>query len=129
MANNENDAYSFTDFHEDIQVCILLYLGPLEIATLACTSKRLESLCTNDSKLWLSMCERRSVTYGVTKISFLWMSLFEEGHVVSFLDLDGRPEAQNNKLVALNNVSASFFFLFFFTLFEELEKFVVDSYK
>ncbi|TKY57901.1 F-box protein [Spatholobus suberectus] len=170
MANNENDACSFTDFPEDIQVCILSFLGPPVIATLACTSKRLGSLCASDSKLWLSMCERRwgsktritewgrgkgiisykhlyntlhcweedllgfwrrigpgtrspsllffewgpsfvsasrvspsrSVTYGVTKTPFLWMSLSEEGHVVSFLDSDGRPGAQNNELVAVD---------------------------
>nr|KYP57079.1 F-box protein At3g12350 family [Cajanus cajan] len=61
MANNSSDARvpSFTDFPEDIQVCILSLLGPSEIATLACTSKRLGLLCAHDSKLWFSMCERR----------------------------------------------------------------------
>ncbi|KAL5185516.1 F-box protein [Glycine soja] len=163
MANNEKYACSsFTDFPEDIQVCILSFLGPPEIATLACTSKRMGSLCATDSKLWFSMCERRwgsytritqwaqgknptlsfkhlyntlhrwenllgfwrrsgtgipsllffewgpsfisasrvspsasdsnSVTYGVTKTPFLWMSLSEEGHVVTYLDPDGRSD-------------------------------------
>ncbi|KAG4953602.1 hypothetical protein JHK87_039196 [Glycine soja] len=172
MANNENETCSFTDFPEDIQVSILSFLGPSEIATLACTSKKLGSLCSTVSKLWFSMCERRwgsntritqwaqkpaisfkqlyhtlhrwenllgfwrrsgtgipsllffewgpsfisasrvspsdsdSNTYGVTKTPFLWMSLSEEGHVVTFLDPDGRrsdfkPE-NRSELVAVD---------------------------
>ncbi|CAJ1972801.1 unnamed protein product [Sphenostylis stenocarpa] len=171
MVNQENDASSsFTDFAEDIQVCILSFLAPSEIATVACTSKQLGSLCAGDSKLWLSMCERRwgsktritqwgkakgsisykhlyntlhhwenllgfwrrsgpgtpsllffewgpsfisasrvspskSVSYGVTKTPFLWMSLSEEGHAVTFLDPDGKPGVKpevQNELVAVD---------------------------
>ncbi|KAL2318447.1 hypothetical protein Fmac_032323 [Flemingia macrophylla] len=54
---------SFSDFPEDVQMCILSFLGPSEIATLACTSKPLGLLCAHDSKLWLSMCERRWGSY------------------------------------------------------------------
>ncbi|KAK7321635.1 hypothetical protein VNO77_32467 [Canavalia gladiata] len=52
-------ACSFSDFPEDVQLCILSFLGPTQIATFACTSKRFASLCANDSKLWFTMCDRR----------------------------------------------------------------------
>jgi len=32
-----------------------------------------------------------SLTYGVTKMPFLWMSLLEDGDVVTFLDPDAKP--------------------------------------
>ncbi|KAL1353607.1 hypothetical protein HN51_017526 [Arachis hypogaea] len=50
---------SFSDFPEDVQLCILSFLSPTEIATFSCTSKRFVSLCTSDSRLWFTMCERR----------------------------------------------------------------------
>lgn len=50
---------SFTDFPEDVQLCILSFLTPPEIATFACTSKRFLLLCRNDAKLWFTMCDRR----------------------------------------------------------------------
>ncbi|PON91131.1 F-box domain containing protein [Trema orientale] len=50
---------SFTDFPEDVQLCVLSFLTPSEIATFACTSKRFVSLCRNDAKLWFAMCDRR----------------------------------------------------------------------
>ncbi|KAK7383229.1 hypothetical protein VNO78_28903 [Psophocarpus tetragonolobus] len=170
MANNGKDCCSFRDFPEDIQVCILSFLGPSEIATLACTSKQLGSLCATGSKLWLSMCERRwgsktriaqwgkgkgiisykrvyntlhhwenllgfwrrsgpgapsllffewgpsfisasrvspsnSLSYAVTKTPFLWMTLSDEGHLVTLLDPDGRPDFKPqiwNELVAVD---------------------------
>jgi len=171
MVNQENDdvSSSFTDFPVDIQVCILSFLAPSEIATLACTSKQLGSLCARDSKLWFSMCQRRwgskttitqwgkakgtisykhlyhtlhhwenllgfwrrsgsetplllffewgpsfisasrvspseSLAYGVTKTPFLWMSLSEDGDVVTFLDPDGKPGVERgiqSELVAV----------------------------
>ncbi|XP_047168980.1 F-box protein At3g12350 [Vigna umbellata] len=169
MANQE---ISFTDFPEDIQVCILSFLAPSEIATLACTSKQLGSLCGRDSKLWFSMCQRRwgsktritqwgnakgtisyrhlyntlhhwenflgfwrrsglnplllffewgpsfisasrvspseSLAYGVTKTPFLWMSLSEEGDVVTFLDPDGKPDGERGIQSELIAVDVSF---------------------
>lgn len=57
--DNERGSLSFTDFPEDVQLCILSFLTPSEIATFACTSKRFGSLCTNDSKLWFNMCDRK----------------------------------------------------------------------
>lgn len=50
---------SFTHFPEDVQLCVLSFLTPPEIATFACTSKRFVSLCRNDGKLWFAMCDRR----------------------------------------------------------------------
>ncbi|KAF5456098.1 hypothetical protein F2P56_025610 [Juglans regia] len=50
---------SFNDIPEDVQLCILSFLTPPEIATFACTSKRFVLLCRNDAKLWFTMCDRR----------------------------------------------------------------------
>ncbi|XP_062019788.1 F-box protein At3g12350 [Rosa rugosa] len=54
-----NGSMSFSDFPEDVQLCILSFLTPPEISSFACTSKRFVSLCKNDAKLWFSMCDRR----------------------------------------------------------------------
>ncbi|XVF36433.1 hypothetical protein REPUB_Repub19eG0058000 [Reevesia pubescens] len=60
---NPNDPtgfwFSFSDFPEDIQLCILSFLSPPDIANFACTSKRFVLLCRNDTKLWFTMCQRR----------------------------------------------------------------------
>ncbi|XP_065880941.1 F-box protein At3g12350 isoform X2 [Euphorbia lathyris] len=72
----EFDSYSFTDFPEDVLLCILSFLSPTEIANFACTSRRFSPLCQNDSKLWYAICDRRwgSSTqinkWGNGKISF-----------------------------------------------------------
>lgn len=58
MANHSDP--SFSDFPEDVQLCILSFLTPEEISTFACTSKQFGSLCRNDSsRLWYSMCDRK----------------------------------------------------------------------
>ncbi|XP_050364397.1 F-box protein At3g12350 isoform X2 [Argentina anserina] len=54
-----NGAVSFSDFPEDVQLCILSFLTPPELSSFASTSKRFVSLCKNDAKLWFSMCDRR----------------------------------------------------------------------
>ncbi|OMO70772.1 hypothetical protein COLO4_28496 [Corchorus olitorius] len=59
MANPKDPTFSFSDFPEDIQLCILSFLSPPEVANFACTSKRFLSLCRTDSKLWFSLCQRR----------------------------------------------------------------------
>ncbi|KAJ0699957.1 putative F-box domain-containing protein [Helianthus annuus] len=41
----------FSDFPEDVQLCILSFLTPPEISSFACTSKRFLTLCRTDSKL------------------------------------------------------------------------------
>ncbi|XP_047325182.1 F-box protein At3g12350 [Impatiens glandulifera] len=55
----EMNPLSFSDFPEDVQLCILSFLAPPEISVFACTSKRFVSLCRNDEKLWFSLCDRR----------------------------------------------------------------------
>ncbi|KAJ4832424.1 hypothetical protein Tsubulata_043853 [Turnera subulata] len=50
---------SFSNFPEDVQLCILSFLSPAEIANIALTSKRFAPLCRNDSKLWHSLCARQ----------------------------------------------------------------------
>ncbi|WCJ35560.1 F-box family protein [Euphorbia peplus] len=54
-----NPTYSFTDFPEDVLLCILSFLSPSEIANFACTSRRFSPLCLSDSKLWYAICDRR----------------------------------------------------------------------
>ncbi|KAJ7966522.1 F-box protein [Quillaja saponaria] len=86
------DSLSFTDFPEDVQLCILSFLSHYEIATFACTSKRFLSICTNDSKLWFTMCVRRwgSNTqiskWGNGKISYrlLYKTLNEWENLIGF---------------------------------------------
>jgi hypothetical protein len=83
---------SFTDFPEDVQLCILSFLTPIEISTFACTSKRFVSLCRNDTKLWFTMCHRRwgSKTqirkWGNGKIAFrlLYKTLNELENLIGF---------------------------------------------
>ncbi|KAE8659170.1 F-box protein [Hibiscus syriacus] len=61
MANPKDrneSSFSFSDFPEDVQLCILSFLFPPEIANFASTSKRFVSLCRN-TKLWFTLCQRR----------------------------------------------------------------------
>ncbi|KAJ9166343.1 hypothetical protein P3X46_021115 [Hevea brasiliensis] len=55
----EMNSYSFSDFPEDVQLCILSFLTPTEVAIFACTSRRFSPLCQDDSKLWYAICDRR----------------------------------------------------------------------
>ena len=96
MANPKSDerggSISFTDFPEDVQLCILSFLTPSEVSTFACTSKRFVSLCRNDAKLWFTMCHRRwgSMTqirkWGNSKIAFrlLYKTLNEWENLIGF---------------------------------------------
>ncbi|XP_012446117.1 F-box protein At3g12350 isoform X1 [Gossypium raimondii] len=62
MANPKDPkecSFSFSDFPEDVQLCILSFLSLPDIANFACTSKRSVSLCCNDTKLWFTLCQRR----------------------------------------------------------------------
>ncbi|PPR87715.1 hypothetical protein GOBAR_AA32984 [Gossypium barbadense] len=62
MANPKDPkecSFSFSDFPEDVQLCILSFLSLPDIANFACTSKRFVSLCCNDTKLWFTLCQRR----------------------------------------------------------------------
>ncbi|KAL4604257.1 hypothetical protein ACB092_10G179600 [Castanea dentata] len=96
MVNPKSDemggSISFTDFPEDVQLCILSFLTPSEVSTFACTSKRFVSLCRNDAKLWFTMCHRRwgSKTqirkWGNGKIAFrlLYKTLNEWENLIGF---------------------------------------------
>ncbi|XP_048226977.1 F-box protein At3g12350 isoform X2 [Ricinus communis] len=59
MADTYSNSYSFGDFPEDVQLCVLSFLTPTEIANFACTSRKFSPLCQTDSKLWYSICDRR----------------------------------------------------------------------
>ncbi|XP_010664505.1 F-box protein At3g12350 isoform X2 [Vitis vinifera] len=101
MSNLTTDAVtsvSFSDFPEDVQLCILSFLTPSEIATFACTSKRFLSLCTCDSKLWFTLCDRRwgSKTqikkWGSGKITYrlLYRTLIEWENLIGFWRRSGQ---------------------------------------
>ena len=49
---------SFLNFPEDVQICILSFLYPADIASISCTCRRFCSLAC-DEKLWFAMCDRR----------------------------------------------------------------------
>lgn len=93
------DSFSFSDFPEDIQLSILSFLSPKEIANFACTSKRFVSLCNSDHKLWYTMCERRWGTktqikkWGDGKIAFklLYKTLNEWDNLIGFWRRSGQP--------------------------------------
>ncbi|KAL3514438.1 hypothetical protein ACH5RR_027155 [Cinchona calisaya] len=83
---------SFTDFPEDVQICILSFLNQSELAAFASTSKRFLSFCRHDERLWCAMCDRRwgSKTlikrWGSGKISYkrLYKTLLEYENLIGF---------------------------------------------
>ncbi|MQM05386.1 hypothetical protein Taro_038196 [Colocasia esculenta] len=60
MARPESYAppMSFSGFPEDVQLTILSFLRPPEIAAFACTSRHSAFLC-GQARLWFAMCDRR----------------------------------------------------------------------
>lgn len=90
--SNESLTFSFSDFPEDVQFCILSFLDQSELAAFSCTSKRFDSMCRDDARLWFSMCDRRwgSKTlikkWGNGKISFklLYRTLLEYENLIGF---------------------------------------------
>ncbi|KAI8014042.1 F-box protein [Camellia lanceoleosa] len=97
-SNLKTNSISFSDFPEDVQLCILSFLTPSEIATFACTSKRFVSLCRSDNKLWFSLCDRRwgSKTqikkWGNGKVTFkqLYKTLIEYEDLIGFWRRSGQ---------------------------------------
>lgn len=109
---------SFTDFPEDVQLCILSFLTPSEISSFACTSKRFLSVCRNDSKLWYSMCDRRwgSKTqirkWGSGMISFkhLYKTLHEYENLIGFWRLSSSQSQARSPNTIPNQPPALVFF-------------------
>lgn len=97
------ESFSFSDFPEDVQLTVLSFLSPKEIATFACTSKRFGSLCKSDDRLWYSMCERRwgaetqIKKWGDGKIAYklLYKTLSEWENLVGFWRRSGGQPAVN----------------------------------
>lgn len=93
--------FSFTDFPEDVQLCVLSFLTPSEVANFACTSKRSVSLCRSDSELWYTMCDRRwgSKTqirkWGNGKITYklLYRTLNEWENLIGFWRRSGQGKS------------------------------------
>ncbi|XP_071737624.1 F-box protein At3g12350 [Rutidosis leptorrhynchoides] len=104
----------FSDFPEDVQLCILSFLTPSEISSFACTSKRNLSLCRTDSKLWFSMCDRRwgSKTHikkwGSGKIAYrhLYKTLHEYENLIGFWRLSSRNQTQSQIRTTPNLISS-----------------------
>ncbi|XP_073134615.1 F-box protein At3g12350-like [Henckelia pumila] len=54
-----NPPFSFSDFPEDVQLCILSYLHQSDLEEFARTSKKSFALCNDDERLWFLKCTRR----------------------------------------------------------------------
>ncbi|KAL8030095.1 hypothetical protein ABFX02_14G266000 [Erythranthe guttata] len=82
----------FGDFPDDVQLCVLSFLLPADLAAFSCTCKRFVSLYRHDQRLWFSMCHRRwgSKTlinrWGSGKISYkiLYRILHEYDNLIGF---------------------------------------------
>ncbi|KAF8410237.1 hypothetical protein HHK36_002760 [Tetracentron sinense] len=90
--SSSSRSFTFADFPEDVQLCILSFLKPSDIVSFSCTSKRFVSLCQCDSKLWFSLCDKKwsSKTqirkWGNGKIGFklLYKTLNEWENLIGF---------------------------------------------
>ncbi|KAJ0742806.1 putative F-box domain-containing protein [Helianthus annuus] len=109
----------FSDFPEDVQLCILSFLTPPEISSFACTSKRFLTLCRTDSKLWFSLCDRRwgsktqIAKWGSGLISFkhLYRTLQEYENLIGFWRLSSSPRTQINTPNSIPNKPPALVFL------------------
>ncbi|GAB4852358.1 hypothetical protein Ancab_016550 [Ancistrocladus abbreviatus] len=101
--NEETSCFSFADFPEDVQLCILSFLTPSDLSSFSCTSKCFVSLFHRDSKLWYAMCERKwgSKTnirkWGSGKIGYklLFKILTEYENLIGFWRHSGAPNSNN----------------------------------
>ncbi|KAK9164312.1 hypothetical protein Syun_005214 [Stephania yunnanensis] len=92
---------TFSDFPEDVQLCVLSFLTPSEITSFSCTSKRYASLCREDDKLWFSMCHRRwgsktQITRwgkGEIQFKFLYKTLNRWESLIGFWRRSGNAHA------------------------------------
>ncbi|XP_043709111.1 F-box protein At3g12350 isoform X2 [Telopea speciosissima] len=91
--------FTFEDFPEDVQLCILSFLTSPEISSFACTSKRFQFLCRSDGMLWFSMCDRRwgskthITKWGNGRIGFklLYKTLCQWENLIGFWRRIGQP--------------------------------------
>ncbi|KAK4434351.1 F-box protein [Sesamum alatum] len=98
---------SFSDFPEDVQLCVLSFLRPSDLAAFASTCKRFLSLYRQDQRLWFSMCHRRwgSKTlidkWGSGRISYkhLYRILHEYENLIGFWRRSGDAPASSPPLV------------------------------
>ncbi|KAH6781133.1 hypothetical protein C2S52_012370 [Perilla frutescens var. hirtella] len=94
---------SFGDFPDDVQLCVLSFLRPTELAAFACTCKRFDALYRHDQRLWFSLCHRRwgSKTlinkWGAGKISYknLYRLLNEYESLIGFWRRSGDVSASS----------------------------------
>ncbi|XP_057776555.1 F-box protein At3g12350 [Salvia miltiorrhiza] len=98
---------SFGDFPDDVQLCVLSFLRPADLAAFACTCKRFDALYRHDQRLWFSLCHRRwgSKTlinkWGGGKISYkhLYRVLHEYDTLIGFWRRCGDAAASAPPLV------------------------------
>ncbi|KAJ8762571.1 hypothetical protein K2173_008010 [Erythroxylum novogranatense] len=108
---------SFADFPEDVQLSILSFLDPSDIANFACTSKRFVLLCRNESKLWYTICDRRwgSKTqinkWAKGKISYkhLYRTLNKWEHLIGFWRRCGQSQQKQSAVNGVKPPSLVFF--------------------
>ncbi|GMH16462.1 hypothetical protein Nepgr_018303 [Nepenthes gracilis] len=99
--NAQTSSISFSDFPEDVHLCILSFLTPSDISSFSCTSKRFVSLCHTDSKLWYAMCDRKwgSKTninkWGSGKVGYkiLYKTLNEYENLIGFWRRSGETNS------------------------------------
>ncbi|XP_068657562.1 F-box protein At3g12350-like [Aristolochia californica] len=58
VSDSESPPFPFVDFPEDVQLCVLSFLSSSDISAFSSTSKRFNSFCRNDGKLWFFLCDR-----------------------------------------------------------------------
>ncbi|CAN0873309.1 F-box protein At3g12350 [Linum grandiflorum] len=101
---DSSSPYSFADFPEDVLLCILSFLHPIEISNFASTSKRFVPICHPESKLWYALCDRRwgSKTqirkWGNGKISYklLYKTLNKWENLIGFWRRCGQSQQKVN---------------------------------
>ncbi|KAL9238011.1 hypothetical protein vseg_012492 [Gypsophila vaccaria] len=91
---------TFTEFPEDVQLCILSFLAPSDISAFACTSRRYASLCRPESRIWYALCDRnwghktnlRKWCHGdVTSFKLLYSTLLDFHRLIGFWRRSGVP--------------------------------------
>ncbi|XP_073150251.1 F-box protein At3g12350-like [Henckelia pumila] len=100
---------SWSDFPEDVQLCILSFLRRSERESFACTSKKFFALCNTDERLWFLKCSRswgsqtQIQKWGGGKISYrnLFHLLNLYGNLIGFWNdyYSEKNPSPNSKLI------------------------------